>query len=318
MKQKLLISLIALSIFAANSCRKDPKVYPNSDCYDLHYNPNGPSLNYTQPDTQHIFGKFNPNDANEICYYLGIQSANNGEIRRKNFASGLDQLVTPGIVWSFISYSSNGWLISNYAGNNIWKVKENGDSLTQLTFDGVSMQPYWDNSGERFVFQKDLGSSNLTIICDKNGQHLDTIVGFFWHKGVWSKNNDLLVSIAFDHLSVYSFSSGIISEIPGHAQNDASKDGILDVTISPDSRKVYWCNGWGIFYQDILTGQTGQIQTSCDARRFNSIDISPDGTKLLCTSYNQKMLDYNFNSVYIEAKMYRMNPDGSDLTELEF
>jgi hypothetical protein len=318
MKRKFLIKIIPLLIFAATSCRKDPMVYADSDCYDLHYNTVNTAINYSQPDTGHSFGRFNPNNSDEICYFLGIHSTNTTEIKHRNLSSNSETLVFSGLVWSFMSYSSNDWLIFNYSGNNLWKVKTNGDSLTQLTFDGQSLEPHWNNNGQQYIFRQDIGSTHRTIICDKNGQHIDTLSGFYWHNGSWSRDNNLLVSIDYDNLITYSFSSGAISTISGHGQGNSSKDGILDVTISPDSRKIYWCNGWGIFYQNISTGQTGQIATSCDARRFNSIDISADGQKLLCTSYNEKMLDYNTNSVFIETKMYLMNVDGSNRHEINF
>lgn len=318
MKRKIIFGFVFLMVFAASSCRKDPKIYPDSDCYDLHYNPDAWTINYTQPDTLRSFGRYNPNNENEICYFYGIRSSNITQIRRHNFSSGLDSLTFSGLVWSFRSYGINGWLIFNYGGNEIWKVKDNGDSLAQLTFDGYSLEPHWDWTGQKYIFRQDIGSTHRTIICDKDGLHLDTLAGFYWHNGTWSRDNDLLVSIDFDNLITYSFSSGAMSTISGHGQGNSSKDGILDVAITPDSRKIYWCNGWGIFYYDLLTGESHQIQTSCDARRFNSIDFSPDGQRLLCNSYNQKMIDYNTNTVFIESKMFTMNVDGNNLTEVRF
>ncbi len=318
MKREIIFGFGFLMVFATSSCRKDPKIYPDADCYDINYNPDYWTIHYSQPDTGRSYGRYNPNNENEICYFYGVRSSNITQLRRHNFSSGLDAAAFSGVVWSFRSYGINGWLIFNYGGSEIWKVKDNGDSLTRLTFDGQSLEPYWDWTGQKYIFRQDIGSSHRTIICNKDGQHLDTIAGIYWHNGDWSNDNNMLVSIAFDNLKIYSFSSGVISTISGHGQGDSSKDGILDVAISPDSRKIYWCNGWGIFYYDLLTGDSKQIQTSCDARRFNSIDISPDGHTLLCNSTKQKILDYNTNTVFIEAKMYTMKLDGSNCTEVQF
>ncbi len=311
------IGIIGVVLLA--NCKKDPPIPGSYPCEEIEYNPNGPALNYLQPDTVRSTPTYNPLVQDEIFYLFAIRSSGLSEIHKRNLVSGVESVVCSGVSWSEISASTSGWLAFNLSGNDIWKVKSNGDSLTQLTFDQSSYDPFWNGNGDKYGFRQVIGSTYRTIICNPQGQHLDTISGYGWQHTAWSRNNQFLISSPFTaDLEMYIFSSGSTSTIPGHGEGDPTNEHIRDIVISPDSRFVYWCNGWGIFSHDLSTGSSKKIISSCDTRDFFSLDVSPDGLELIANCYETRMLNYETNSLHIESKIYTMKVNGTYVTEVDF
>jgi hypothetical protein len=65
---------------------------------------------------------------------------------RKNLAA-LDQYLP--------SVNSKGWIVYSTAENNVFKIKVNGDSLTQLTSNSISHDAKWDGTGKFIYYLQD-------------------------------------------------------------------------------------------------------------------------------------------------------------------
>lgn len=93
-----------------------------------------------------------------------------------------------------IQWSANGWLVFTRSDLQIWKVKANGDSLTQLTFAGNNTYPTWNMPGNKILFQRYLSPGSVFITMDQQGNQLDmsdTVYGFRWP--IWSPNESQLL-----------------------------------------------------------------------------------------------------------------------------
>jgi len=96
---------------------------------------------------------------NELCIYNFCD--NSLEVIADNIYYGLD-------------WSTEDWLIYTGRDHNVWKIKTNGDSLTQLTFTGdYNNYPEWSPSGEKFIYWDN--SSSFFRICNGDGVALDSI-----------------------------------------------------------------------------------------------------------------------------------------------
>ena len=87
------------------------------------------------PQDQYVywFPCFNPNDPYEIAYLRGEASNCHEEVFVFSFRTGEAKRVATNACYN-LDWSSTGWLIYTGVDRKIWKVKANGDSLTQLTF----------------------------------------------------------------------------------------------------------------------------------------------------------------------------------------
>ena len=73
--------------------------------------------------------------------------------------------------------STTGWLALSM-NDQVWKIKANGDSLTQLTSGGFHYQPQWSPDGQRLVCHEPDTPRAPLIIIDKNGRWLTQLSGF--------------------------------------------------------------------------------------------------------------------------------------------
>ncbi len=123
---------------------------------------------------------FNPKDGNEIAFhrrYYKKQDPKNGtnELCIYNFCTDELTVVTKEINYD-LDWSSTGWFIFVGRDNNIWKVKSNGDSLTQVSFKGLhNSDPCWSEDGSKFIFGSEREGSAFVFIADNKGQIVDTI-----------------------------------------------------------------------------------------------------------------------------------------------
>lgn len=121
---------------------------------------------------------FNPANPNQIAYYRYDNSKFQSvfDIWTLDLCTGEQRKLTDNGYYG-LDWGINGWLLYTSPDQNIWKIKSNGDSLTQLTFEGAyNRYPKWDPKGERIAFQRQsVGTLSILIICDANGFSLDTI-----------------------------------------------------------------------------------------------------------------------------------------------
>jgi len=120
---------------------------------------------------------FNPNNLRQMAY---IRDETNGygcnrEIRIFDFCTGNDRHVIDSAC-GFVSWSRKDWILFTGYNSQIWKVKSNGDSLTQLTSAGhFNNDPTWNPKGDRFLFFRQSGSNPYACLADENGNILDTL-----------------------------------------------------------------------------------------------------------------------------------------------
>jgi hypothetical protein len=120
----------------------------------------------------------------QIAYLRGEPSAFRKEIWTFDFETGVSQKMLSNAAYG-LSWSNQNWITYTGTDRQIYKIKANGDSLTQLTRRNYYCNyPEWTWDGNQIVFSTDLTGS-LHII-DGNGQEKDTLFvpgGFLKH--IW-------------------------------------------------------------------------------------------------------------------------------------
>ncbi len=318
MKIKAII-YTSLLILAA-SCSKDVALSPDGECYDLPPSTSWTGYSYTYAQYSYLAPCFNPNSGDEFVYIREVRdSLVIGELRIKNIITGTDFSLTMG-AWRKPNWGRNGWILFNHGDNNIWRIKSNGDSLTQLTVDGSSHDARWNYDATKYVFWQRIGSGNYyTIIADANGNHLDTLTDFSYYYGSWS-NDDIKISSTYDNgnessPAYYDFNSNQIV-FPATVQVSDARDNVGDSDWFPDSRRILWNTGREINITDVVTRETRTIKYACTSKLYVWMDVSPDGQKIITSRWDQKMV--GDNTVHVESNIYLMNADGSNEQKIEF
>ncbi len=118
---------------------------------------------------------FNPKTDNEIAFHRSHKKNGIDELCVYNFCTEELTVVTNEISYD-LDWSTTGWLIFVGRDNNIWKLKSDGDSLTQLSFKGIhNSSPCWSEDGSKFIFGSEREGSAFVFIADDKGQIVDTI-----------------------------------------------------------------------------------------------------------------------------------------------
>ncbi|GAB2947645.1 hypothetical protein GCM10027048_10770 [Hymenobacter coalescens] len=106
---------------------------------------------------------YNPRDAHEIAYLMDTVSLPGPGPRLRNLwthdlRTGRGRRLVNDVV-SGPDWSRRGWLLLVRSGGQVWKVKSNGDSLTQLTSQGYHYSPSWNPAGTEFACSRQLTSN---------------------------------------------------------------------------------------------------------------------------------------------------------------
>src|SRR5690606_1817176 len=119
---------------------------------------------------------FNPNNPNEIIFRdFTNQTPDSFNMARYNLITKEYSLIFRGYFRSRPRWSKKDWIIFGIwsgqigTGFDIWKMKSNGDSLTQLTFNGRSHHPEWNKTGDKFIYHIGYTSPAQYIIANENG-----------------------------------------------------------------------------------------------------------------------------------------------------
>ncbi|MDP1815414.1 MAG: hypothetical protein Q8K92_13280, partial [Leadbetterella sp.] len=177
------------------SCKKEIAPAYNSGCLSPYLSPSFPADDPNFEccncgfDVQEIYSSaipydyyypfFNPDNRNQIVYYRGdnTQSIFKGyEIWFLDFCTQKRQLLAKDALYG-IELGANDWVFYTAINQNIYKIKSNGDSLTQVTFThgGYNRDPKLSPSGTQLLYQTEVNGITNLLIRDFNTGEFDTI-----------------------------------------------------------------------------------------------------------------------------------------------
>jgi hypothetical protein len=329
LKSTIIILLIYLAILP--SCEVDPRlplpecptleelllyVYGDSEDNDI-----GSGIEFITPDSGATFAAFNPINQNQlICYYSGYftdykSSLVTYDLNTKEFSS---ILIDPQL-FSLPEISSNGWLLLTLSDSQLWKVKTDGDSLTQLTSGGLNANFTWSPNAEQFIYSTTLLTGIFqTLIADKNGTTVHTFPEhFIAKKPTWSADGNFIAYVeenSMDISIVYTDSWEIENIIKTSGEYDDNET-VLDIEIYPDSKYIIWTTETELRKTDISTGHTEILSSTCDSKSYSIFDISADGAFIITRRVFYEMFGDN---VMLSSKFFLCDVNGAIQNEFFF
>lgn len=277
--------LFSLSLILFTACEKD-KAIPiegDSECYDLVLPSGNTTFSYIYPQYSYQSPFYNPNNSDEICYLRLTQEPYASELRVHNFSTNEDKfLASP--LWGKPYWSKNGWILFNKGDNQIWKIKSNGDSLTQLSDPslGSYFSASWNETGEKIAYRKQSTSGYLTIITDSSLTPLDTIEGYNIVGGAWFDNilafgNNLNGNVSF---VIYNADTKATTEISTNIANSGNGENVKGL-LWLSNNELMWSNNFGVYKTKVSSGQTEELRKLCTSKILFVSSLSPEGNHVL-------------------------------------
>lgn len=321
-----------LALLTLLGCRKSETVSPNpppagpalpcgthAECIPLPNPPLGGDWNWQIEENFVGHAVFNPNSGNEILLQRDPFGGGwaNSELYRYNMVTGTLELIHEGILTHRPRWGTSGWIAFTQASApnwNIWKVKANGDSLTQLTFNGNSFSPLWSPDGTQIGYETGaLGPPQYNlqnIRMTSSGAPIDTLwnTGAFAGQAVWALPNRTFNVFAW----VYSChwegdpSTDLIYQLPDSIMQNGLPKGAAYL---PSSHSMIWSHLTGVYRTNLTTGATERLLATCNSSYFMDLDYSSHTGKLLAVRRRESTPDGVI--LNIENDVMLMDPDGS-------
>lgn len=272
-------------------------------CEDL---PPSNSLNqfYQYTSSTYNYGcvSFNPNNEHEILFYrhsktsvdICIYNLQTKELRvvysrNKDFGTG-------GVEWG-----NNDWIYFPLKDMLIWRIKTNGDSLSQVASDALCFFPKLNTKLHKMIYYHFWNVPEFTghiYIADEAGNVLDSIKGTM-QASVWENNNNIAL---FSHLdSINSIGTVQVLNPLTKERIDISSynfEGNGEGSLCwIDENTLFYTLVHGIYRVDIQTKKTIQLQEMCDTKLYGSLSYAKMLNKFVAIKGTQKIVGDNLVEV---------------------
>ena len=246
----------------------------------------------------------NPNNSDELIY-LDNQYPNS-RMMFYNIQTHEKRVLVNENVASNFSWSKKDWvLFQRSADFNLYKVKSNGDSLTQLTYGGKWFHGQWNHEGNKFIVYRKFNSISKSFIMNEQGMVIDSLTNWQHRSGYWSHPLYYLGEL-----------TSLIAVI-----NIENKSIVKNLNFGTNIRLVGWVSleefmyrqGTKLYLYNITTNQTKLIKCNCNTS-YQTNTFSSDFSKILFVKIVDSL--QTNNRIFEDSKLIFMNKDGTGEFEI--
>lgn len=215
-----------------------------------------------------------------------------------------------------ISVNNNGWLAYDKIDGNIYKIKTNGDSLKQMTYDGASLWPRWTEDN-KYIYYVSSGKNKFPIYkMDVTGKNIDSLKEVYSY--VWPVRNFLYYLKLADstfYLIQKDLNSGQEKTIV--TRKFGQPESIADFYTDKNNTILYWWGDYGLFKTDLLTLETklviyGGANTANQILHYRQ---SPFTGRFIAIQFNTTYINYNL--LKQSNRILEFTADGTCMRTLE-
>jgi len=244
---------------------------------------------------------FNPLNDNEFVYYYKDNESGVFQLLKYNLVTQQKTILVNGVkIYGQPKWSRKGWIAfttqPSFYVEHIFIVKDNGDSLTQLTSVTANYDPVWNYNGTKiywlhspvlghpyYYLSKTLDEESIDTALYSNGENLG-----FCSKGDVSFDNKLIGHTFVNNKNYIGISN--LNDL------NFSLSGIFDYNVIfdyPSPEGLTWHSSGLYFYVShpggynrgihkvYLNGNVQRLMKHCDNKRYTIISCSKDGKKLI-------------------------------------
>jgi Tol biopolymer transport system component len=283
-------------VAVVTACQKDKPLPCNSESSENINCEDFPDLWYSWFEEYRFQYKspcFNPLNSNEFVYYYKDNESGVFQLIKFNLLTNQKTILVNDVkIHGPPKWSKKGWIAftsqpSLYV-EHIFVVKDNGDSLTQITSSISNLNPFWCENGEKLFWthSPDLGSQWYLIRHNLLYHSTDTI-SEDWGANVSDLHTNLLLHKKnLNTNPVYGYFNIDSSPLLHSDFNPICNfvGGTSGISWHPSG--VYFfvthSNGEGRgLYKIDINGQISPLIKHCDSKRYSIISCSKDGKKLI-------------------------------------
>jgi WD40 repeat protein len=310
------LTLIILQTF--NSCNKDP-VAGNETCYnfdegDCNIGVSGKTIG---SDIRSLtFSKSNPNE----LVFQRKREDEDYQIVKYNLESKSELVLAEDVKPSSdFSCSKLGWIVFHTARSwKVWKLKDDGSELTQLTFTPRDLGPQFHPDGQKLIYARnylygieldtnpELREKYKLMTIDLDGNAVDSFCRYYSVNDIcypWDQK-----FAAPDHVVKLYDLEGEEIESTFNFYDPISN--ISDIEWHPDGAIVFFTYTAGdaakgnIMAWNTTNGDVSLIKKGCDSRAYYGISVSEDGKTIASVrvegTYANYKSEYSFSPILID------------------
>ena len=323
MRYIIIIILIGLISFSCKKETNEPLTHQQgsdssdtTDCppYDLPDDSLGVMLGWSS--YRKMMPCFNPNNNNEFLYIDRLPGSPFSDMCIYNLATGESNCILSGQTYLYQPrWHANGWILFRGNGDNVYRIKSNGDSLLQITISNVFQRPVWRPDGLAWISNNAVDFGGEIDVFDLEGNLIEVIPGEEFFIGDWSESNRIVTR---------SYNSGVYQLAWTDAENvlwqyadfDTSSPqmSVQDIKWIPMSDEVMLSQ----YYEDIskvnvITGETVVVTNRCPGSYYAFFSINNTCTKIVAQRISPEEIysDGWFNVVINRSEIVLMNFDGT-------
>ena len=308
--RKSFLFLLAL-LLLSNGCRDDDATtapawfeqYPvvpvfNSDLSPCMVCSLGCNDTNEQDRYDYEYPVFNPNNGEEFAYLRrdNHEPGFRSEVWIMNGRTGETRMIADQAL-SYLDWSPYDELLFMGLDRHVYKIKSNGDSLHQITFEGDwNRVPYWNYNGDFFTVSQQTGSNYISVEYNRYGELMDTIEDrrITSHPRGTNIHNQF-PTIVFDS---EVFSIGYFDRNTGETtliHNEEIEYGTDHRYFSwgktwKDAETVLWATRNYLGTTNIITGEHRIILDTPQSHQNFHLGVHPDGTHALVHTITQELI----------------------------
>lgn len=292
-------------LFAFSSCKKDDdcNVASNQPAFGWQY-----IVNY-----KYFTGAdFNPNNANEFIFSFQPNGTGKTKLCKFNLQTSKYTVLYEGSILSCCKWGKAGWIVMGLSDGNIWKIKDDGQNLTQLTFSNNAFNPLWNYDFTQIAFEFNNHSRDETIIIDSLGNSIDTLTEYGVAGSSCWNNRDYFATAGCVDINIYN---PITKQFTSVAQNPDPNSGCtIGVSFIGDNQLI-WSGISGIYSTNIIDKSTHKLLSSCATNKYLCPSYSAISQKILWTRLSMHK-DVSKGMMYVRGYIVMTNIDGSNEHEI--
>lgn len=248
------------------------------------------------------WGQFNPNNDNEILYVESNQNFGNRRLIIYNLVTEQKTVIYEGSIIDAPAWSKTGWILLNLMDFQIWKVKPDGDSLTQVTSNSSWFHPEVNLTGDKFLVYRGYVSPTVSVVMDLDGNGIDTIPGYF-SGGDW-KHTSLYGNVDLNQVKIYDMNDLEITS--QYTWNDVNQS-IDDFCWVSGSEGII-SNSSGLYRINPFSGTTSKLFCTCNSRSYYWSCTNSNKSKVIYTRIESTPIGNN--TLVEDHTLFMMSPDG--------
>lgn len=289
------------------------EVTDSCDLPDISIGPFGTTM-YEYDSVMYYAPCFNPNNSNEFVYIEERPYVFKSDLYTYNMLTGEKKYLSEGADY-FPKWSKNNWIIFN-RGSQLWKIKSTGDSLMLLLSNGEYYDAEVSPSGEKIIC-RGYGDYYKTIVCDINGNILDTLIDEYFGEGSWSFDGNKISTRrlvgGFYQGSSFGFYDSLLTTFVDVVLNSSSdpEDFILDTEWFPNSQNILWYGSGRYSVTNTLTGETTLFSEYCESNYNFFPTFSTDGSKMLWEKNERDVLN-TCDGYYVKTSIVLTDENGEN------